>query len=583
MCGISGIISNHPVSGEQISAMERMLASQRHRGPDHQACDTFDNQVVLGHNRLSIIDLSDQANQPMCSRDGRYSLIFNGEIYNYLELRSELKRDYTFNTASDTEVLLYAFDRWGVECLEKLNGMFAFAVYDAVKKQLTLARDRFGVKPVYYAHDKETGNLVFASEIKALHAYGIRKAPNERVWANYLNFGQYHYESQTFWNGIFSLPAGHMAQLDTQAPPFRITPVRWYRFASRVKTLQNNHDFKNRNTEAHKEKYKALLEDSISLRFRSDVPVGFNLSGGVDSSTLLGAVNHLYENTAIEAFSFYTNDERYDELLWVQRVIDKTNKLLNKVLLTSPEVPALSKELAFFQDEPYGGIPTIAYSQIFKQAREKGILVLLDGQGMDEAWAGYDYYHTPSDSVVQGVSSSPFRTGVLNPDFLKLAHKETYDTPFEEDMLNKQYRDLFYTKIPRALRFNDRVSMMHSTELREPFLDYRLVEYAFAQPMENKIQGTQTKWILRQIANDYLQDELTLAPKRALQTPQREWLTEDLLGWVESNINKMAESPWVNKKSLLNEWSAFLQSEKDNTFFVWQWISLAQLLSAADH
>ena len=577
MCGISGVLGAKASAQAAIAAMTRVLDAQHHRGPDARAFEAVDDAVLLGHNRLSILDLSAQANQPMTTRDGRYHLVFNGEIYNYLELRSQLEAHYSFVTSSDSEVLLYAFAHWGLDSLNKLNGMFAFAIYDAQRKELTLARDRFGVKPLHYAYDMEQGAFVFASEIKALHAFGIAKEPNAHVWSNYLSFGHYQYQEQTFWDGIFALPAGHYAQIDLANPLAPLMPQKWYDFAGRVKALQSDSAFCARDEGAHQAHYKALLEESITLRFRSDVPVGFNISGGVDSSTLLGAVNLLHPNSDMQAFSFYTNDERYDEIEWVERVIAKTNKPLNKVLLSAQEVPELSQALMHFQDEPYGGIPTIAYSQIFKVAREKGVIVLLDGQGMDEAWAGYDYYHSDSDAIIQGVQSSPFKPDVLNADFAAMARKETYEAPFEEALLNKQYRDLFYTKIPRALRFNDRLSMMHSTELREPFLDYRLVEYAFAQPLKNKLKRRQSKWMLRQIANEYLQDDLTLAPKRPLQTPQREWLSDDLLGWVESQIDAIRSSPWIDEESLQREWSAFKASEKDNTFFLWQWISLAQV------
>ena len=177
------------------------------------------------------------------------------------------------------------------------------------------------------------------------------------------------------------------------------------------------------------------------------------------------------------------------------------------------------------QDEPFGGFPTLAYSKIFELARQKGIIVLLDGQGMDEAWAGYDYYHNESGFTVQGTTSSPVRPEMLEPEFRQLAVKETFPASFEDTLMNLQYRDLFYTKILRALRFNDRISMMHGTELREPFLDYRLVELAFSQPRNIKIRNGITKWMLRDLVMELLGSEIALAPKRPLQTPQREWLS----------------------------------------------------------
>lgn len=194
---------------------------------------------------------------------------------------------------------------------------------------------------------------------------------------------------------------------------------------------------------------------------------------------------------------------------------------------------------------------------------------------MDEAWAGYDYYHNNSNAVVQGVKTSPFKPEVLQDDFKAQALIEDYPTPFEEELLNKQYRDLFHTKIPRALRFNDRVSMMYSTELREPFLDHRLVEYAFALPASMKIQNGNVKWALRELAKEYLKSDLVLAPKRPLQTPQREWLSLNLIDWVESNIQVLQSNKWFKKNELEEAWNQFQKSEKDNTFFLWQWLSVS--------
>lgn len=576
MCGIAGIISRQGIGQGELALMESMLQTQHHRGPDHSASTQLCTQVLFGHNRLSIIDLSEAANQPFYSEDQRYSIIYNGEIYNYVELKEELQAHYNFQTSSDTEVLLAAYIHWGAAALDRLIGMFALVIFDKEENTLFMARDRFGVKPFYYAF-KDNGDLLFASEIKTLHAAGIPKKANPTVWAAYLTKGRYQYEDQTFWTGVHQLEAGHYASIYLSEFPNKIQATKWYHFVARIQALRADQAYTNRTKEEHLQQYKALLEDSIRLRFRSDVPVGFNISGGLDSSTLLGAVHQLLPTNSIEAFTFYCDDERYDELPWVQKLIAETNKSLNMVLLKVDNIPTLTEKVGYFQDEPYGGIPTIAYSQIFEAARKKGVIVLLDGQGMDEAWAGYDYYYKDSDSVVQGVKSSPLRVDVLTEEFKSEAKIEDYPKPFEEELLNKQYRDLFYTKIPRALRFNDRVSMIHSTELREPFLDHRVVEYAFALPASLKQQDGQVKWALRQLASEYLKSDLLLAPKRPLQTPQREWLTENLLEWVEQQVLSLKKHPWFDPEALEQEWETFKQSDKDNTFFLWQWLSVVTI------
>jgi asparagine synthase (glutamine-hydrolysing) len=565
MCGIAGIIGDF-----KEYELDAMLLRQQHRGPDAMGKYFDGNFASLGHNRLAIIDLSAQSNQPFLDTSGRYVLIFNGEIYNYVEIKAELKERYTFTTKSDTEVLLAAFLVYGDKCLQKLNGMFSFAIWDNQDKKLFAARDRFGVKPFFYSQKNKS--FYFSSEIKAIHAAGISKIPNETVWASYFAYGSYGNPDETFWEGITQLPGGHFLEFQNQ----QLTIKKWYFFEEEVAKQPENLNY-----DKAKDRYVTLLKDSVNLRFRADVPLGFNISGGLDSSVLLALVN----NNNVSAYTFYTNNPEYDELPWVETMIAKTKNPLTKVLLRADVVPDFAQKMQWQQDEPYGGIPTMAYAQIFEQARKDNILVLLDGQGMDEQWAGYDYYTQENDTTIQGVTNSPFKKNMLSDDFLAKAEKPIYPEPFDETILNKQYRDLFFTKIPRALRFNDRISMMYSTELREPFLDYRLVEFAFSLPLDFKIQNGITKFMLREIASEYLANDLVFAPKRALQTPQREWLAEDLKGWVSgcfSSIQKSEFSGWFNKGELQKELHLYFEGNTQSSFHIWQCISLFEMLSMID-
>ena len=559
MCGIAGIIGRNP---ENKFLLARMLEKQKHRGPDATG-EWSEEEVFLGHNRLSILDLSEAANQPMISNCGRYVVVFNGEIYNYLELKQSL--DYSFKTSSDTEVLLAMYIKYKERMLTQLNGMFAFTIWDCQERKLFAARDRFGVKPMYYAILEN--QFLFASEIKTLLAGGVNDAPNEVVWADYFVHGSYGYPSETFYKQINQLSAGHSLTYREGDETPQIS--KYYDFESQVK---NQKVFWNE--KELEEVYLDLLLDSIQIRFRSDVPVGFNVSGGLDSSILLAMISKIKEGESqnIEAFTFYTGDDRYDELPWIKDLISKTKNPLNPVLLENSEVAGLIEKVAYFQDEPFGGFPTLAYSRVFERARQKGFLVLLDGQGMDEAWAGYDYYRSDSNSLVQGIKSPLTRPQVLAPEFSSLAREVSYPEPFGDTLLDKQFRDLYYTKIPRALRFNDRVSMMHSTELRDPFLDYRLVELAFAQKKEMKIRNDQGKWLPRQMVKHVL-GNIALAPKRPLQTPQREWIGGPLSDFVEERVCKLRTFPWFEKNALDQEWSNYKNGQKDNSFFVWQWIN----------
>ncbi|RBN50299.1 asparagine synthase (glutamine-hydrolyzing) [Flavobacterium psychrolimnae] len=565
MCGIAGIIGAF-----ETYQLDAMLLSQHHRGPDATGKYIDRDFAALGHNRLAIIDLSPASNQPFLDPSGRYVLVFNGEIYNYIELKTEMKGLYSFKTDSDTEVLLASFLVYGHDCLQKLNGMFSFAIWDNQDKKLFAARDRFGVKPFFYCTEKDS--FYFSSEIKAIHAAGISRIPFEKVWASYFAYGSYGNPDETFWEEILQLPGGHFLEFQNQ----QLVLKKWYFFEDEVAKQPKNLTF-----EQAKEHYVVLLKDSINLRFRADVPIGFNISGGLDSSVLLALVNVQEDNSKINGYTFYTNNPDYDELPWVEMMIAKTKNPLTKVLLQVEDVPDFAQKMEGQQDEPYGGIPTLAYAKIFEQARKDNVLVLLDGQGMDEQWAGYDYYTQENDATIQGVMDSPFKINLLSDSFLEKAEKPNYPKPFVDAILNKQYRDLFYTKIPRALRFNDRISMLFSTELREPFLDYRLVEFAFSLPLDFKIKNGTTKFMLREIASEYLANDLAFAPKRPLQTPQREWLAEDLKNWVKecfSTVEKSKYGVWFDKAALEKELELYFGGTIQSSFHIWQCISLYEMI-----
>lgn len=558
MCGIAGSIGSN-VSLREVKSMCKVMV---HRGPDNTGF--FENDYcVFGHNRLNILDLSRAGNQPFYSEDGRYAMVFNGEIYNYIELKSKFK-DHVFKSNSDTEVLLVAFQRLGIKALPLLNGMFSFAIWDRHLNKLTAVRDRFGVKPFYYGFKDE--KLYFASEIHSLFEVGLPKDPNLEVWSGYFNKGTYSVDNSTFWKAITNLKPGHLLEWQDS----KIQVRRWYDFEQRIA------DIRCENKPDPKSRIKELLLNSTQLRFRSDVPVGFNLSGGLDSSMLFALISKQFaEDTHIEAFTFYTGDERYDELSYVEKLVNGSPYRLNAVKLTPEEVPEMAVELLKNMSEPYGGLPTIAYSKLFKVASERGFKVLLDGQGADEAWAGYDYYFNSNKSNIQGTNASPFRPNVLVPEMRDYSHREDPPKPFSENLLNQQYNDTFNTKLQRALRFSDRVSMKSSTELREPFLDFRLMEEIFALPVELKRQENVQKWLFREIAEDFLNNSLRLAPKRPLQTPQREWLCQELKPWAIDQIQTLDKIGWFDMDEIQKELDLFMTGNNDSSFHIWQWINTA--------
>jgi asparagine synthase (glutamine-hydrolysing) len=581
MCGLSGIVGP---TWEQAQ-LEAMVAIQQHRGPDDTGLYIDSLRTAgLGHNRLSIIDLSRAGHQPMHTPDGSKWIIFNGEIYNYRELREELS-DYPFRSETDTEVILAAYDRWGECCLDRFVGMFAFLIWDSRTQRLFAARDRFGVKPLYYYAGAD-GTLFLSSEIKALHAAGVSKRADVMTWATYFKYGLYDHSEKTFWHDVRCLLPGHA--MDWQAGRNRVWC--WYDLSEHV-----GEELDSRPIELVQEEYLALLLESTRLRFRSDVPLGVNVSGGLDSAILLGLVQPAQgKDTAVKAFTCITGDPRYDELPWVEQLIRRTHHSLVICSLKCNDVPDLAYSVQRYQDEPFGGLPTLAYARLFEQARQEGVTVLLEGQGMDEQWAGYDYYgrflstaKSSAEAVVgsmQGSNDKPVRPECLVPEFYSQAPPFEEPSLFPDALRNRQYVDTCFSKIPRAVRFNDRVSMRCSRELREPFLDHRLFELALRQPPERKIANGTHKKLLRELVRRIVPAELVEAPKRAVQTPQREWLRGDLRDWAQSCIESTLSGygdVWLDKKSVRRSWKAYCAGASDNSFYVWQWINLALWMECA--
>jgi asparagine synthase (glutamine-hydrolysing) len=565
------------------SQLEAMVASQRHRGPDAEGVFVSPSGLAgLGHNRLSIIDLSGAGRQPMSDSTGRYRIVFNGEVYNYLELRAELEGGYPFQTRTDTEVLLAAYLKWGPSCLDKLIGMFAFLVWDDQEQRLFGARDRFGVKPLHIC-PRAGGGLWIASEIKALHQAGVPRRPDAGAWAAYLVSGMHDHGQATFWEGIQRiLPGGCF----TWSPAGGFRQQQWYDSADRL--LEAGPDSRPEPVVA--DELLALLEESVRLRFRSDVPVGVCLSGGLDSSLLLGLVQRVQgPDSALKSFTFFCGDPAYDEVPWVERLLAQTRHAALFCRLAPEEVPALAARVQRHQDEPYGGLPTLGMAKVHERAREERIVVLLDGNGLDEGWGGYEYYQyagavDASRAPVQGSKSPATRPECLEPEFAALASRLTVSKPLPDPLLALQYRDIRFAKLPRAMRFADRVSMMYGRELREPFLDHRVMELGLRQPDDRKLRHGQGKYLPRQVAAAILPRQVQQAPKRPVQTPQREWLRGPLREWATGCIETALAGPgagWLRPEAVRSEWTRYCSEAGENSFFIWQWVSMGLLLAPA--
>lgn len=386
MCGILGSFSQHLSPGLDVR-LQAALRALDHRGPDDRGLEIFSvahGQLTLGHTRLSIIDLSPGGHQPMHSPDGRYTIVFNGEIYNYRELRQELRSlGYSFHTESDTEVLLAVWDAWKEGGLRRLAGMFAFAVFDRQDLTVTLVRDAFGIKPLFYY--VRGGELFFASELPALLAMmPHRPGPNLQQAYDYLVYGRYDDQAETFYEGILHLPPGHTLKLSLAALSEGAEPVRWWWPSIKERTdLSFEHA-----AEALREHFLS----NVSLHLRSDVPLGAALSGGVDSSAVVCAMRHLEPDAPIHTFSYVARGSAVDEEHWVDLVNAHVGAIPHKVIVSHDELAADLDDMIRAQGEPFGSTSIYAQYRVFRAAREAGITVTLDGQGADELLAGYNRY-----------------------------------------------------------------------------------------------------------------------------------------------------------------------------------------------
>ena len=573
MCGIIGI------HGKDVapSVFEQARDLLTPRGPDDAGIfHDASVQLFLGHRRLSILDLSSAGQQPMGTPDGRYVIVFNGEIYNYLELREELRQNYTFTTETDTEVLLAAFAAWGKGCLSKLNGMFAFAMWDAKERKLFCARDRMGEKPFFWI--QRDGVFAFASEIKALLALGFSPRPNEHIIFEYLTAGLYDHSDETFFEGIRSLPAGHLLSCDGR----RLSIERYWNLAD----AEGDHV---RLTDAERrERLAYLLEDAVRLRFRSDVPVGINLSSGLDSNVLYYYSN-LVSGAYPPAFSLYVESEKYNERSVIETFLSPDQKKSWKTTPLLPEeVLPLAVGLTALQDQPYGGIPTIGYAKLIQATERAGVIVLMEGQGLDEILAGYKYYELELEKDRSGIGTRSsihysqdmttlVHANIFDTAFVKRAKRvRVFDAPLDSHLRNAQYRDLLYTKLPRVLRFNDHVTMAYSRELRLPYLDHRIVEFCFWLPWQYKIGPSGGKALVRNVVQKTLPKVVQGTQKKAFGAVQTEWFRkyfEKDIRSILSSASFQARGFW-DTEALQKCVDRFFAGEGDNSFFLWQCINL---------
>jgi asparagine synthase (glutamine-hydrolysing) len=659
MCGIFGIWHR---DGKPLDllALHRATTSLRHRGPDDEgyllvdtrsghsvlcggestkaelglprleefAYERFD--LALAFRRLSILDLSPAGHQPMASHDGRLWMIFNGEVYNYVELRQELAGlGHEFRTGTDSEVILAAYDEWGPDCLSRFNGMWALAIWDVSRRQLFLARDRFGIKPLYTVDEGRT--VAFGSEIKALLASGIVPfKPSRLAVAAYIAQGRSpsHLQGETFFEGIRSLPAAHSALISHET----ISQRRYWS----LPLASGNAHLEIRNPQSAIRNYRELFTDAVRVHLRADVPVGTCLSGGLDSSSIVALGGKLMQTEHAvslerlgehqQTFSaVYDTEGPWNERQHIEQVITRTGAAGNYIQPTGERLWEDLERLIWHQDEPFQSTSIFAQWCVMDLAYRRGVTVLLDGQGADEVLGGYRPYSVRIAELlragrllravelatdarrVAGVSPASalgkalavqLPTPVLkrlrsarvrqaaDASGLKPAVEASLmvatgeeDKPYvDQRSLSRHLARLIDESLPNLLRYEDRNSMAFSIEARVPFLDYRLVEYAFTQAAPLRIHKGWTKWVQRMAVRDLLPKEIVWRrDKVGFETPEVQWLRDGRKQIIDILNADETGSEYLDLATVRRQVPTLLD-QPGGPARVWRWVNLVTWL-----
>ena len=636
MCGITGFWD--PLQqfnkNELEKITEQMSQTLFHRGPDDGGTWVDPEMgIALGHRRLSIVDLSPEGHQPMTSFDGRYVIVFNGEIYNFIDLRQQLEKlGYKFRGHSDTEVMLASFRQWGVEkAVQQFNGMFAFALWDRQERLLYLGRDRLGEKPLYYGCMGKT--LIFASELKALKTHPQFLATiNRDALALYLRHN-YIPTPYTIYTGINKLPPACLLKISS---PQEMGQPLTYWSMKEVAERGLSQPFMGSETEAIAQ-LDTLLKDAVSLRMMADVPLGAFLSGGIDSSTVV-ALMQAQSNKPIQTFSIGFYEDKYNEAEYAKAVAKHLGTDHTELYVTPEEAMAVIPKLPSLYDEPFSDssqIPTFLVSQL---ARKK-VTVSLSGDGGDELFAGYnsfffaqnvwskigwipkdirqilslgltslspqmwDFLFTPINLLFFKQLNASKVSNKLNTlaEFLNPADFQTFykrfvshwkkptslvingcEAPsiFDESINSKKSWDLYHkmsyldtiSYLPDDILVKlDRASLGISLESRVPLLDHRVVEFAWQLPLSLKIRNAQGKWLLRQLLYQYVPKHLIERPKKGFSTPFGSWLRGPLRDWAEDllNENKLNQQGFLNSDLIRQRWQAHLSQSRNWQYELW--------------
>jgi asparagine synthase (glutamine-hydrolysing) len=602
----------------------------KHRGPDDLGFLTYSGgrvqcgrewrpvnappEVVLLHRRLSILDLSELGWQPMSSPDGRFWMVFNGEIYNFVELREQLKAlGHAFRSASDSEVLLAAYAQWGNKCLTRLIGMFAFAVLDTQRKSLFLARDFFGIKPLYYM--VSNGAFAFASEVKALLEFGAKRNANPGRLYVYLRYGISDHGAETLLSEIHQLPAGHFLEFNLEDAGSS-QPCCYWRPETR-ETLDIAF-------EEGAQRLRDLFMNNVRLHLRSDVPVGVALSGGIDSSAILACMRAVAPEAGLEAFSYISDDQSISEEQWVKLAAGSAQARLTTVEPHAAELVEDLDALTWVQDQPFGSTSLYAQYCVFRAAKKAGIKVMLDGQGADEMLGGYRFFMAArlASLIRQGrwVDASRFiarcsrlpgmsKNGLfframdyLLPLSLQIPARKLIGKELTPAWLNAEWfskrdiqpvalngnqstavlreslcRTLQQATLPGLLRYEDRNSMNFSIESRVPFLTPEMADFLLSLPEEYILAADGTSKAIFRAAMRGLVPQAILERKDKIgfATPEEGWLRR-LRPWVQRILqSEIAQDlPFLRIQRARAEWDDVLAGRRSFTPYVWRWLNL---------
>ncbi|NHK32595.1 MAG: asparagine synthase (glutamine-hydrolyzing) [Asgard group archaeon] len=585
MCGILAILVNDLTKKDYWKEKSSILVKKMsHRGPDAEKIEVYD-YVILAHRRLSIIDLSDAGIQPLKTEDGRFAIILNGEIYNYIELREELKKlGETFSTETDTEVLLKAYRHYGIDILSKINGMFSFIIWDNEKEELLIVRDRFGIKPLYYSYIGD--DLIISSEIKPILDVKENIKPNFSIIHDYSVYTSIDHSYETFFNDINSFPSGCYAKITkfNKTEPLQIN--QYWDLLTVIKRLRANPDFKKRTFEQHVSMVKKLFIDAVKFRLRSDVRIGSCLSGGIDSSSIVSVIHDMIDDETRKNFETFSMIYGEWFTLSEKNYIDEVTKLTKfNPNYTTPDITKINNAMNHFikiQEEPVTSLSPIGQYFVMELAKQQGTIVLLDGQGADEILSGYLYlrgyflfdlfrkfkfirllkemWHMRKSKITMKYFFANFV-----PKFLiKSMRRSIYQKYFKKDFLKENKRkiapgilnvrkpfhvmlsNLIKIKLPHLLKWEDRSSMAFSIEARVPFLDHNLVSYILALPSEYIVNKGVTKWIFRKAMNKITPETiLSREDKIGFSVPELTWITDEKFKLI-NNLMK-------NQHSLLHK------------------------------